>query len=335
MSTVCGERLSGLLRRAAVPRFLIGAAAFRVVSGAASVYFLMMCWPCRRFLFGEDAVYPRESAPGAPRILSLFSLPLSAAAFEALYLLTCIVAIAWTAGVATRWLTPVHAILMVSLFNRNPALCDGGDNVFRIVIWFACFAILDGDRRKDGLGGPPEPSIRGLLHNAAVLAMAMQISIVYATAGLTKVLGPSWRDGTAVYYSLSADEYQMSGISEAIRRNAFVVGLGTYSTVLFQVLFPALIVANKWTRRLAVACGVVFHLAIAGCMNLLTFAAHMLAVDLLLITDGEYGWIVRSGGQWLRGLRRIGVLASKLLAFLKLRTPPACSEGESRRGDSS
>jgi antimicrobial peptide system SdpB family protein len=297
------ERFPRFLERVAVPRFVTGASAFRIVSGWASLYLLMMCWPYRHFLFGPDSVYPREYAAEAPWLVSLFSLPTSAAAFEALYLVTCAVAIAWTTGLATRWLTPVHAILMTSLLNRNPSLPDGGDNVFRIVIWFACFAILDGTRKADERK-LREPSPAGLLHNAAVLAMAIQLSIVYMSAGLAKVMGPSWRDGTAIYYALSAREYYMPGLSDLVRHNSFLVLLGTYGTVVFQVLFPALIVANRWTRRCAVACGLLFHLGIATSMNLITFAAYMLAVDLLLLTDGEYAWLRRIGIQWTAWVRR-------------------------------
>jgi hypothetical protein len=317
------------LRFVASPQFLVGASVFRIVSGSASIYFLMTCWPYRHFLFGPDAVYPRGITTNAPALLSLYSLPGSPTAFEALYLLSCAVALAWTSGLATRWLTPVHAVLMSSLFNRNPSLCDGGDNVFRIVIWFACFAMLEGVQRRNGTERSREPSVLGILHNAAVLAMALQIAIVYMSAGLTKVLGPSWRDGTALYYSLTAQEYQMPGISEFIRRNSFIVLLGTYATVCFQVLFPALIVANKWTRRFAVACGLLFHLAIAICMNLTTFAAQMLAVDLLLLTDGEYAWLKQRGSQCLDWVRRTVPSAVDFAAGRKQTATPSGSEGES------
>ncbi|QDE71631.1 hypothetical protein BHS09_34160 [Myxococcus xanthus] len=281
----------------------VGASLFRVVSGSASLYFLMTCLPYRHYFFGPNGIYPKDQSAPAPALLSIFNYVTTPLALDALYLLTCAVALTWTLGTATRWLTPVHAVLMTSLFNRNPALADGGDNVFRIVIWFACFAMLEGARNKDGTEKSHEPSVAGLLHNAAILAMAAQIAIVYMSAGLTKVLGPSWRDGTALYYSLTAHEYRMGGISDFIRRNSGIVLLGTYTTVFFQVLFPALVVANKWTRRFAVACGLFFHLAIAGTMNLLTFAAQMLAVDLLLLTDGEYAWMKRVAQQWLARLR--------------------------------
>lgn len=323
------ERFHRFLEHVSVPRFVVGASVFRTVSGSASLFFLMMCWPYRHFLFGADSVYPREYAMEAPWLVSLFSLAASPAAFEVMYLATCTVAMLWTVGVSTRWLTPVHAILMTALFNRNPSLLDGGDNVFRIVIWFACFAILDGTRNKEERK-LQEPSLAGMLHNTAVLAMAIQLSIVYMSAGLAKVMGPSWRDGTAIYYALSAREYYMPGLFDLVRTNSFLVLLGTYGTVVFQVLFPALIVANRWTRRLAVACGLMFHLGIATSMNLITFAAHMLAVDLLLLTDGEYAWLKRIGNQWTAWVRRVVPSVAGLVTGRKQDATLSSSEGESR-----
>ncbi len=323
-------RFEAFLQQIAVPRMLVGASVFRVISGSASLYFLMTCMPYRHYFFGQDAIHPLKFATPAPALVSLFSYTTTRGAVDALYFLACAVALAWTLGVATRWLTPVHAILMTSLFNRNPALADGGDNVFRIVIWFACFAMLEGPRNKDGTEKSQEPSVAGLLHNAAILAMAAQIAVVYMSAGLTKVLGPSWRDGTALYYSLTAHEYRMDGISGFIRRNTAIVLLGTYMTVFFQVLFPALVLANKWTRRFAVACGLMFHLAIAGCMNLITFAAQMLAVDMLLLNDGEYAWMKQTAQRWLARLRRLVPTAGSTSAGQPQAATPTSSDGEPR-----
>jgi len=322
-------RFEAFLQQLAIPRLLVGASVFRVISGSASLYFLMTCLPYRHYFFGPQGVYPVEQATPAPALLSLYSFTTTSLAVDAVYFLTCAVAMCWTLGVATRWLTPVHAILMTSLYNRNPSLADGGDNVFRIVIWFACFAMLEGARNKDGTEKSREPSVAGMLHNAAILAMAAQIAVVYMSAGLTKVLGPSWRDGTALYYSLAAHEYRMDGISGLIRRNAGIVVLGTYMTVFFQVLFPALVVANRWTRRFAVACGLLFHLAIAGCMNLITFAAQMLAVDMLLLNDDEYAWMKQTAQRWLARLRRMVPTTESTAAGRTQAATPNSSEGES------
>ncbi len=48
--------------------------------------------------------------------------------------------------------------------------------------------------------------VLGIVHNLGLLAIVTQLCIVYMTAGLMKVQGEMWRDGTALYYILQVDE---------------------------------------------------------------------------------------------------------------------------------
>jgi hypothetical protein len=132
-------------------------------------------------------------------------------------------------------------------------------------------------------------------------------------------MGPAWRDGTALYYALSAHEYGMPGLGTFVRQSGLLVLLGTYATVAFQVLFPALVVANRWTRRAAVVMALSFHLGIATTMNLITFATYMAAVDLLLVTDAEYAWVARA--------------AKRCRAWLGQRVPYAARSAPARTQD--
>jgi predicted DCC family thiol-disulfide oxidoreductase YuxK len=123
------------------------------------------------------------------------------------------------------------------------------------------------------------------------------------STGLYKVMGELWQNGTAVYYILRVDEFSWPGVAELIYRNPYLVVLGTYSTVLFEVLFlPALL--NRWTRYAAGLAGLVFHAGIALLMGLVTFGWSMLSVYPLLLTDAEY----RHLSLWFRRRAHLVVL---------------------------
>ena len=124
-----------------------------------------------------------------------------------------------------------------------------------------------------------------------MLAFALQICLVYGIAGLTKVQGETWRNGTALYYALRAGEFTWPGHSELIFHNGFLLTFLAYATVAFQVSFPFLLFMNARTRTLAVLAGLTFHLGIALFMGLVTFATFLIAVDLSLIGDEEYRWL--------------------------------------------
>jgi predicted DCC family thiol-disulfide oxidoreductase YuxK len=142
-------------------------------------------------------------------------------------------------------------------------------------------------------------AVRAVLHNAGVTLIVAQLSLVYLSTGFYKTMGELWQQGTALYYILRVDEFSLPGRAEVVYRSTPLVVLGTYGTVVFELMFlPCL--ANRWTRYAVIATGVVFHAAIAYLMGLVTFAWSMLSLYPLLVTDDEYrglaAWIRRRWG---------------------------------------
>lgn len=219
-----------------------------------------------------------------------------------------LVAILWVLGWRTRWLTPINFVMWWSLEHRFPGIWDGGDNIFRIVVIFAMFAdvsayfSLDARRRAHQPKPPPEQlRAAAMLHNAAVLAIAIQLCLLYGIAGLSKVQGETWRDGTALYYALRGGQYVWPGFSEAIYENAYLIVLLSYCTVAFQVSFPFLIFLRRGTRTLALCISLSFHIGIMLFMGLISFSMFMMAVDLALLGDEEYATARRwLGSRWAR-----------------------------------
>jgi hypothetical protein len=175
-------------------------------------------------------------------------------------------------------------------------LWDGGDNVMQLVFIYGIFANLGAHFSLDArrlVGRPPPPPWLAMFHNAAMIAFGAQISLVYMAAGLYKVQGETWRQGTAVYYSFRGGQFIWPGVSESLYQNAWITTAVSYSTVFFQLSFPYLMIMNRHTRTAAVCIGVMFHVGIALFLGLFSFSFFMMSVDLALIGDEEYRALFR------------------------------------------
>lgn len=298
--------------------FLIGASVFRVLAGLAILYQYLINYGQRNFLFGPSGIFPYEHFLEAvsERGFSLYSLSSSPFVFELIFHAGIVVAALWVAGWRTRWLTPLNYIFWVSLHTRFDLLWDGGDNVMQLVFVYAMFADVgayfsfDAERSRrareqDGF----TRRVRAMFHNTAILAIAIQICLVYGIAGLTKVQGETWQNGTSLYYALRGGEFRLPGVSEFLYHNSFLLTALAYSTVAFQISFPFFLFLNRNTRRIALAMGIMFHLGIFTVMGLITFATFLMAVDLTLVTDDEYRALWRMAARATdagrRGLRRL------------------------------
>jgi predicted DCC family thiol-disulfide oxidoreductase YuxK len=279
-------------------RLLIGASVFRILAGMTILYQYLINYHQRHYLFGPEAAWPYDVF--AARIqqsgsFSLYAINPSLPWFEFVFHLGIIVTTLWVIGWRTRLMTVLAYAFYWSAQERTPVLWDGGDNIMSLVFIYAFFANLGAHfsfdaarlRRARERGGLLQKAL-SMTHNAALLAFALQLCLLYGVSGLYKVQGEMWQNGTALYYIMRVDEFNWRGVSELVYTNAFLMTAGTYATVAFQVAFPFLFFMNRYTRLFALAMGFGFHLSIGAFMGLVTFSAFMISVELALITDNEY-----------------------------------------------
>lgn len=289
--------------------WLIGASLMRVSLGAWAVFFYLLHWKVRGLFWGPDGILPFEKFQETGPLLNVFAVSRSPAYFEVMYVVAIIVALLVTIGFRPRLMVPLHWLMIWSFQDRNPLLGDGGDNLMRIVLLFLAmvntgghFSITGGQRTAGRRGServwPLWESTRALIrpsvavvHNFGVLLILVQLGMLYMSTGLYKAMGELWQNGTALYYIMRVDEFSWPGIAEIIYRNQYLVVLGTYGTVLFEVtFFPSLF--SRWTRYAMIVVGTFFHAGIAMLMGLVTFGWSMLSVYPLLATDEEYRRLV-------------------------------------------
>ena len=266
-----------LLRNLGNPRARIGAALLRISLGMAMLYEYAINYSQRHDLWGPDRVareYPvLEFSP--------YTWSASAVYFDIVLHVGILVAFLFVMGIGGRATTCVMWAMTWFLQDLNNLIGDGGDNIARIVLLYMIFADVSGRRERS------VSLVSGLLHNAAILAVVIQVSMLYLSTGMYKIMGEYWQNGVALYYILRVNSYSWTGLGELLYANEYIVVLLTYATVLFEIAFPFALF-NRWTRRSILAAGVLFHLGIAVSMGLVAFSWMMLSLYFVFVSDREY-----------------------------------------------
>lgn len=179
-----------IMQASLVRKRLIGLALFRVIGGAAGVLFYLSDYTRRDFLWGPHGyvTISQARAGQSPLLWSLYFVSGSHWWFEMVFHLGIGVAIAFTVF-GGRFLTVLHAVFLWSIYNRNPQILEGGDNLMRICIIFMAFATTNAyfspgaRRRRARAAQVARPSAGTLVHNIAAFLVVFQVAVVYAVAG--------------------------------------------------------------------------------------------------------------------------------------------------------
>lgn len=276
------------------PRHLQGAAAFRVVVGMTLLYQLTMLIGLFDLTMGESSIYAFEAfAADFGRVHYSYMAVSDSPAWQwgGFFAAILIVGL-WLTGIGAQVGKLGHLITLLtwwavhSIHSRCPTLWDGGDNLTEIILLYAIPLDLWNSRaNKRELG-----RVHITIHNVALLACTLQICIMYFTAGIAKVPGKYWQNGTAFYYVLASREFGMTGFGPLIWNNRLLLALTTWGPLVLQLAFPWIYYFGRpWPRRVTVLLAMSFHVGILVLMGLNTFAVIMVGAELLLLSDDDYG----------------------------------------------
>ena len=181
-----------------------------------------------------------------------------------LFLIAAVFAFLLMIGYRTRLATIVSWFLLLSLQNRNLLIGQAGDDLLRMLLFWANFLpwgrFYSVDAQKDRTAN------RETLHfSAASAAYIIQIMVVYVCTALLKN-SPEWHTtGTALYYALSLDMVLMPAgkliypYPELLK----FLTLVTYHIELFLPFALFIPVFTSFFRLLVVGILVGFHIGIS------------------------------------------------------------------------
>lgn len=310
-----GGGLTAVLHRR--PISLYAASVLRIGYGLCYLAFLLRELPHRDEIWGPDSPWTPALADELFRQTGWFSpltLSDSMVYFDICYGLALVVCALLVLGWRTRVTSVLFALVVVSFHARAIFMTDGGDNLILLMaLYLTCTACgrrwsLDArrtTRRGTAKGGPgrwamwratsdvwsqfdlARRSLATALHNCAMFVIAAQVCLLYGSAGLYKVQGPSWQSGTALHYVVNLDLFRpWPALSALADSHPLFIAAASYLTVLIQVAFPFALFSRLKYPVLAMLLGM--HLGIAVLMGLPLFSAAMIVADAAFLSDRFY-----------------------------------------------
>lgn len=305
------------------PISLYAASMLRVGYGLLYLAFLLREFPHRHEIWGPDSPWTPALATqlfDQTGWFSILTLSDSLLYFEGCYALAVVTCALFLLGWRTRAMSIVFAIVVASFHARAIFMTDGGDNLMLLMAQYLCLTAcgrrwsLDARRnrlQKSTVGGASRPTRLGapdlwcqlvaarrllitVVHNCGMFVIAAQVCILYGSAGLYKVQGGLWANGTALHYVMNLDLFQpWPTLSHMVDSQQMLVAVVSYLTVLVQVAFPFVLFGRLKYVFVTILLGM--HLGIAVLLGLPLFSGAMIVADAVFLPDRFYRFLGRTG----------------------------------------
>ncbi|KAA0976287.1 hypothetical protein FQ154_11895 [Paeniglutamicibacter gangotriensis] len=143
--------------------------------------------------------------------------------FDLSYWIPIVLVLMLLVGYKTRFVTPVMLLFWIGLQTNSMLVTNGGDTILRPTLSFLIFAELSrhwsvdawlqkrrGDRKSFIQRHLQVPLwLSAGLHRTALTLCCYQIMLIYVNSSIYKLMGKEWTEGSAFYYSLNRDTFQV------------------------------------------------------------------------------------------------------------------------------
>lgn len=189
-------------------------------------------------------------------------------------------------GYKTRLMTILSWVFLVSLQNRNPFIQQSGDDLLRLVLFWAIFMpwgnfySLDAKYKNES---------KQFYFSIATVGYQILIVSVYVFSAIYKS-SPEWRtEGTAIYYALSLDQLKV-GAGDWLYQYPTLMKILTFIVYYyFELIAPLLIlmpVRNNLFRGIGIISIVLLHAGIASTLYVGLFFVIGAITSLGLLPSG-------------------------------------------------
>jgi hypothetical protein len=120
--------------------------------------------------------------------------------------------------------------------------------------------------------------------NLAIRLIQIHMCIIYVFAGMAKLTGRAWWDGTALWMAFGNMEYQSMDMTW-LANYPKMINLMTHVTVFWELSYWAL-VWPRLTRPIVLFLAIPLHLGIAICLGMITFGLSMLVGNMAFVPPG-------------------------------------------------
>lgn len=189
-------------------------------------------------------------------------------------------------GCCTRFSAVLAWLMSMSFANANPGLDNAGDTIRMILLFYLMLCPCGAVWSIDAFFKKSERPV--YVSPWPIRLIFVQMIFVYWMNGLYKLFGRNWIEGTSLYYVLG-DLVLARVPADALPIPLWVTMVMSWSVLVWEATFP-LMVWWKWSRRVALFFGVMFHLGIFASMELAGFVPYALCMYLPLV---PFEWLER------------------------------------------
>ncbi|MFO0807195.1 MAG: hypothetical protein U0746_01075 [Gemmataceae bacterium] len=201
-------------------------------------------------------------------------------------------------GYQTRITSVLTWLAGLAYFQRNPLVLFGQDTMMNLCLFYLmmapCGQVWSVDAwlaKRRGTYKGTAPSVSA---NFVLRGLQIHYCLMYMSAGLSKLKGQSWWNGTAPWGTMTNPEFSplyiqpfiglLTWLCQTENRwlwEAYMSSIVVFTLVL-EIGFPFLV----WTRLrpIMVAGAILLHLGIAIYMGLIVFSMFMMALQLCYMT---------------------------------------------------
>jgi hypothetical protein len=271
---------------------------FRVLYGLLALATFVLLRPDWLTWFGTRGLYTldtmRKFEPGT-RINMFVMLPTDGW-IQAFFWFAVISAVFVAIGFATRASSVALFLCLTSIDERALFSMHSGDTLLRCAGFWVMFApagaafsvdrLIRLWRGKEGLEiAPRAPWAQRMIQ--------FQVAILYLTTFWSKTQGPTWINGTAIYYVYHLDQFQRFPLPSILQDPVFIK-LETWFTLAIEFALGVLI----WFKELRyplLAIGLFLHLSLEYSMNVPLFQWIILSTYVTFIEPADlaraWNWI--------------------------------------------
>jgi hypothetical protein len=197
-----------------------------------------------------------------------------------------LVAVLFALGLASRVTSVLAWVVALGYFHRAPETLFGMDTILAVLLLYLMIGPCGSALSLDALirRRPPAPSVSA---NVALRLMQVHFCLIYLASGASKLQGPAWWNGTALWQTLSNYEFapaRFAFFTELLRWLTahrvlweVVHSAGSAFTLALELGLPFLIWYPRW-RGLMIAGAVVLHTGIALTTGLTAFSLLMIVL---------------------------------------------------------
>ena len=275
-------------------------AVFRVYLSFHIIRSTLFKWQINNILYGSETFLGAATSAYQDPLLGF--LRLHHVFLSNIYL---VLAVLMAFGIGKN-LTVLTVFIITDIVQRmNPYVLDGGDNILLFALLYLSlansFQILSLVKKRPRVHS--ELSMDYFLTNIATYCLLGHLCLAYFVSGFSKAHSEAWYNGVALYYILQIDRFTGTSLNHIIVRNGYLVTIGTYTTLLWELSFPFLIWL-KPLRWMILLLGLVLHFSIFVFMMITDFQVLFIAFYGFFFTDDELVNAWHTARKWTYGISR-------------------------------